>query len=79
MFAAAAATSVVASIGVQPIEKKLTMDQMLESKAAQKAVAAKHTGSTNPLLTPLREIAAYTQAEGVAALFGGFAPLLARE
>ena len=32
MFAAAAATSVVASIGVQPIEKKLTMDQMLESE-----------------------------------------------
>ena len=32
LFAAAAATSVVASIGVQPIEKKLTMDQMLESE-----------------------------------------------
>jgi hypothetical protein len=75
MFAAAAATSLVASVGVQPIEKKLTMDQMLESGAAAKAVAARYPGAQNPLLTPLREIAAYTQAEGTAALFGGFLPL----
>lgn len=75
MFAAAGATSLVASIGVQPIEKKLTMDQMLESEAARRAVAARYPGQPNPLLTPLREIAAYTQAEGVAALFGGFLPL----
>ena len=79
MFGAAAATSVVASIGVQPIEKKLTMDQMLESGRARAAVAARHGGSTNPLLTPLREIAAYTREAGAAALFGGFTPLLARE
>ncbi len=75
MFAAAAATSVVASMGVQPIEKKLTMDQMLESENARRAVAARYPGKPNPLLTPLREIAAYTQAEGAAALFGGFLPL----
>jgi hypothetical protein len=75
MFAAAAATSLVASMGVQPIEKKLTMDQMLESETARRAVEARYPGKRNPLLTPLREIAAYTRAEGGAALFGGFLPL----
>jgi hypothetical protein len=34
MLGAAAATSLVASVGVQPIEKKLVMDQMLENQSA---------------------------------------------
>ena len=73
MLSTAALTSFVAAAGVQPIEKKLTMDQLLEAGAYRARVGS------NPLLQPLHEIVAYTKAEGVRALFGGFTPLLARE
>ncbi|KAJ1492229.1 hypothetical protein T484DRAFT_2992349 [Baffinella frigidus] len=75
-FAAASGTSVLVTfLGLQPIEKKMTMDQMLES-SAQKNGAARRG---NPFLQPLVEISAYTKVHGVRALYAGAIPLLLRE
>jgi negative regulator of sigma E activity len=61
MLGAAAATSLVASVGVQPIEKKLVMDQLLESGKTKMV-----SGRGNPLIEPLREILAYRRERDAA-------------
>ena len=67
-------TALVVTAGLQPIEKKLTMDQMLQSKPF-----ISKADSPNPFLRPLQEIRRYASVHGVRPLFGGFTPLLARE
>ena len=84
MLGAAAATSLIASIGVQPIEKKLVMDQMLESSKVDSVENSTHRGANsltrgNPLLQPLKQILAYRREHGTRALYAGFTPLLGRE
>ena len=70
-IAAVGGTTLVTTLGVQPIEKKLVIDQMLQTPRSETPTAT--------LFKPFREISAYTRANGVRALFGGFWPLLGRE
>jgi hypothetical protein len=69
--------SIVTYLGLQPIEKKLVMDQLLEEQGnAAAAAAAKRR---NPLLAPVKEIYQYANTHGIRALYGGALPLLMRE
>jgi hypothetical protein len=67
--------SLVTYLGLQPIEKKLVMDQLLEEQRGSPAAAKRR----NPLLAPVKEIYQYAQANGIRALYGGAVPLLLRE
>eukprot|EP00051_Salpingoeca_urceolata_P009792 m.118985 g.118985 ORF g.118985 m.118985 type:complete len:302 (-) comp16449_c1_seq1:128-1033(-) len=79
-FVAASLTAVVAALGTQPVEKKMVMDQMLERRGKGRAgPGASRRSSGSLLLQPARDIAAYSRAHGLRALYSGFFPLLARE
>jgi hypothetical protein len=69
-LAAAAITTSFASLGMQIIEKKLTMDQMLERQPVK---------TSSPLLRPFLEIQQYVRINGVSPLFAGTFPLMCRE
>ena len=73
--AAVGTASIVTYLGLQPIEKKLVMDQLLQDPGAGVAAGARR----NPLLAPVQEIYQYAHAHGVRALYGGAVPLLMRE
>ena len=68
-------TTAVTALGVQPIEKKLVMDQMLQTQGATTAPK----GISGQLVLPMKELLAYTRMHGIKALFGGFLPLMGRE
>ena len=69
--------SVVTYFGLQPIEKKLVMDQLLEEQGGGAVAAKRRRG--NPISAPVKEIYQYAQLHGVRALYGGAVPLLCRE
>jgi len=72
--AAVGTASIVTYLGLQPIEKKLVMDQLLEDQG-RAATGARR----NPLLAPVKEIYQYAHTHGIRALYGGAVPLLLRE
>ena len=72
--AAVGTASIVTYLGLQPIEKKLVMDQLLEEQG-RAATGARR----NPLLAPVKEIYQYAHTHGIRALYGGAVPLLLRE
>eukprot|EP00802_Teleaulax_amphioxeia_P019525 Tamp_19764.p1 GENE.Tamp_19764~~Tamp_19764.p1 ORF type:complete len:257 (-),score=50.01 Tamp_19764:470-1198(-) len=74
--AAVGTASIVTYLGLQPIEKKLVMDQLLEEQGRAGAAAP---ARRNPLLAPIKEIYQYAHANGIRALYAGAVPLLMRE
>ena len=76
--AAFGTASIVTYLGLQPIEKKLVMDQLLEEQRHSKS-AAQTAKRGNPLIAPIREIYQYANTHGIRALYGGATPLLMRE
>lgn len=77
MAVAAATTAAVATLGTQPIEKKLVLDQMLQDSKA--AAPRQPLGPLRALAAPTLELAAYAQAHGMRALYGGMVALYLRE
>lgn len=77
--AAVGTASIVTYLGLQPIEKKLVMDQLLEEQGHSKPGAAQTVKRGNPLIAPIREIYQYANTHGIRALYGGATPLLMRE
>ena len=75
--AAVGTASIVTYLGLQPIEKKLVMDQLLEEQT--RSPAASNLRRINPLLEPIKEIYRYASLHGIRALYGGAVPLLLRE
>jgi len=73
--AAVGTASIVTYLGLQPIEKKLVMDQLLQEPGAGVAAGSRR----NPLLAPVQEIYQYAHAHGIRGLYGGAVPLLLRE
>jgi hypothetical protein len=69
-IAATAITTAFATLGMQIIEKKLTMDQMLEKQPVK---------TSSPLLRPFLEIRQYVRINGIRPLFAGTLPLMCRE
>lgn len=65
-------TAGLVSFVLQPIEKKLTMDQLLQSGGYAST-------TRNSLLAPVQEIGNYVNKNGLRALYGGYVPLAMRE
>jgi len=77
--AAAILTAVFVTIfGMQPIEKKLVMDQMLQ-REPQTGSVQKRPSLLRLLTAPGRDIAAYVRTNGMRALYAGTIPLILRE
>jgi len=74
-FVAPLLMSVGVSAALQPFEKKLVMDQLLQIPAHK---AASETGIKS-FVEPLRAINAYQKTHGMRALYKGYVPLAARE
>ena len=73
-LAGASITSLIISAGLQPIEKQIVMDQLLQSPSR-----AANTGTKAASKNALAQIKSYVQHNGVRALYQGFSALFVRE